>query len=109
MGKRGVTVYFDGNELFLESAMIGGVVDEKTNEMTGIYVGNRDIADLGVVVMQAMRGGFKTARTEFGLNNEMAADFMTFTLAEAIKREVLHGHEGEITFRQIRSNKAKDY
>lgn len=101
MVKKGITLTFAGEEIHLEAAMIGGIVNEKENEMMGVYVGNRDIGDLGVAVMQAMRGGFKTARQEFGLDPKTAAEFMTFTLEEAINREMKYGSSAETVFRQI--------
>lgn len=100
--KGGLTISFEGQEIFMECAMIGGIVNQKENEMMGVYCGKRDIGDLGLAIMQAMRGGFKTARQEFGLDVESAAEFMTFTLQEAINREVKFGHLGETAFRQIR-------
>lgn len=109
MAKNGVTVSFDGQEIHMACAMIGGIVNEEENEMAGVYCGKRDIADLGLAMLQAMRGCFKTARQEFGLSNELAAEFMAFTLEEAINREVKYGHRSEVMFRQVRVNKAKDY
>lgn len=100
--KTGVTIKFNDQEVFLETALIGGIVNQKESEMMGIYCGKRDIGDLGIAIMQAMRGGYKTARTEFGLDVKSAAEFMAFTLEEAINREVKHGHKAETVFRQVR-------
>lgn len=100
--KRGLTISFEDQEIFLECALIGGIVNEKENEMMGVYCGKRDIGDLGIAIMQAMRGGYKTARTEFGLDMKTAAEFMAFTLEEAINREVKYGHKAETVFRQVR-------
>jgi hypothetical protein len=101
MHKKGVTINFAGQEIFLESAMIGGIVDQDENEMVAFYCGKREIGDFGVTVLQAMRGAFKTAKQEFGLSNQTAAEFMTYTIEEAIKREVKYGHLSETTFRKI--------
>jgi hypothetical protein len=102
--KHGVTIVFNNTEIFMESAMIGGVINEEKGEMMGVYCGHRDIGDLGVAVLQVMRGGLKTARDEFGLNLDAAVDFMTFTLGEAIRREVQSGHKTETVFREVRRN-----
>jgi hypothetical protein len=102
MDKTGITITFGGQEIHMECAMIGGIVNEKESEMMGVYCGKRDIGDLGVAMMQAMRGCFKTARQEFGLDIEKAVEFMTYTLQEAITREIKHGHSNETVYRQIR-------
>ena len=86
---KGVTLFFDGEEVFLQTAIIGGVTGDAIECPMGMYAGKLQPEDVGLSLLHSLRAVIKITREHWGFNMSKTEDFIVFTLAEAIRREKL--------------------
>lgn len=84
---KGITVHFDGEELFLQTAIIGGVTGDALECPMGMYAGKLLPEDVGLSLLHSLRAVIKITRDHWRMDMDKAEDFIIFTLAEAIRCE----------------------
>lgn len=82
-----LTLKFDGQELNLKFAILGGIMDDITSAPLGMFLGNLDPVDANLVLMHTLRAYIKMNVEEHRMNLDQVEKLIEFSLQEALKRE----------------------
>lgn len=82
-----VEVKWSGNVMHLENVFIGGRWVEEGKSPVGFYGGEINIGEMGISLMNLLRGVIQITSEECGLTPDKCEDFIVSCVAEAIRRE----------------------
>lgn len=82
-----VEVNFQNDTLHFENIFIGGQLTGGHRDHVSFYSGELNLGEMGVTLMTLLRGVIRITGEECGLSASKAEDFISFCLAEAVKRE----------------------
>lgn len=108
MSEKGIYVEFEGERIFLKTAIIGG--EMKDDAPMGMYSGALDVGDFGVALMHSNRAAIKVMKDTFNLDIIQAQGFLLECIVEALRREneaEKHDRMNYDTFKKIQE-KSKD-
>jgi hypothetical protein len=84
---KGIWLEFDEERIFLETALIGGVLGDSTKFPMGMYGGTLQIEKIGVALLHSLRAIIRITREHHKMDITDSVEFICFCLNEAIEKE----------------------